>query len=585
MLKILHNHLGYECDEPKRALLVCDGPAEAGEFRVVDDATGETAFIGSPKEAGPVAKWDTGYYYVLDFGTLQRKGAFRILCSVDGRQISSFPFAIRKNLLGPLLSDAAFYFKAQRISGEWLHEDRNLGFLGGLREGRRDVHGGWYDASGDTGAHMSHLSHSTYFNPQQHPFSTYMFFKTHDLMEESGNPLYLILRRRYLDEAYWGADFIMRMRAESGSFFRAIRRLDSYGSVHGTRKLDYEYNKMGRLASKKAGIEEEVTDYNYETSLRGGGGMCIAALAMAGAHFYPSAEFTQREYIMAAKESYDYLEANNEKYANDGKWNLLDEYCALAAVTELYKATGEYVYRYKGRKLSGRILERMVDMGPDQGYFSVDGTGRPFFHAADAGMPVIALLNFAEVENDEETVARILDACKKVMAFELHLTGHVVNPFGYARQYVYTSGTFKETFFFPHDTEAAPWWQGENARLASLAAAAGLLAEHLEAGSFHDALIEYASNQINWILGLNPFDSCMVEGRGRNNPAYYSNYNFCFMSCPGGICNGITAGYDDDETILYIAEEDEREADNWRWGEQWIPHLSWFMYAVAIKKK
>ena len=46
------------------------------------------------------------------------------------------------------------------------------------------------------------------------------------------------------------------------------------------------------------------------------------------------------------------------------------------------------------------------------------------------------------------------------------------NPFGYARQYVKDPGGKRAAFFMPHRNETGYWWQGENARLASLAAAA-----------------------------------------------------------------------------------------------------------------
>ena len=60
--------------------------------------------------------------------------------------------------------------------------------------------------------------------------------------------------------------------------------------------------------------------------------------------------------------------------------------------------------------------------------------------------------------------------------------GEVANPFGYSRQLVQSKGgasTRRSAFFFAHDTETEPWWQGENARLGSMAAAARLAARHL----------------------------------------------------------------------------------------------------------
>jgi hypothetical protein len=93
----------------------------------------------------------------------------------------------------------------------------------------------------------------------------------------------------------------------------------------------------------------------------------------------------------------------------------------------------------------------------------------------------------------------------------------------------------------------------------------------------------FAQSQMNWILGLNPFDSCMLYGRGRNNPEYMFFNSYEYMNAPGGISNGITAGYTDEEDIDYnlhfaVTGKD----DDWRWTEQWLPHASWFLYAVAL---
>ena len=43
--------------------------------------------------------------------------------------------------------------------------------------------------------------------------------------------------------------------------------------------------------------------------------------------------------------------------------------------------------------------------------------------------------------------------------------------------------------------------------------------------TFHDQLEKYAWDQLNWILGLNPFDCCMLHGSGHNN-LYLSRRQF-----------------------------------------------------------
>ena len=589
MVSIFTNHIGYDSGDTKNAVYRREGSETPVSFRVICDGTGETAWEGAPVEAGEVDRWGTGYYYTMRFDEVKKPGQYYIeVIDNNGAARRSYPFKIGQNLLETsTLSAVGYYFKAQRSTGEYEAADKNIPFMYGKREGRIDAHGGWYDATGDYGVHLSHLSHTTYFNPQQAAFSAYAFFKMNDLLEEAEYPYYTMLKRRLIEEGMYGADFLMRMRAPSGSFFvTKSRTMDAYGPVASMRVLGcYFRNPTGRKGGGSWGNVDDITDYDYETSFRAGGGYAIAALAYAARVTYPS-DYTKEEYLQAAVSSYDYLYAHNELYANDGKWNLVDEYCALDALVEIYKTTKEIDYLRRARAMAKRIIDRYIAVNETMGYLRVNDTDRPFFHAADAGMPVVNLLNYCEIERQPEEKAAVLAVCEKLMRHELFVTNEVANPFGYARQFVQHGDGSKTTqFFYPHDVETSPWWQGENARIASLATAARSLSHHTQDAALAAALRKYADDQINWVLGLNPFDSCMLEGEGRNNIDYFfEGDRRDFIQCPGGIVNGITSGLHDEHGIAYYSAPTSEVDDNWRWAEQWIPHASWYMYALCMKK-
>jgi hypothetical protein len=178
----------------------------------------------------------------------------------------------------------------------------------------------------------------------------------------------------------------------------------------------------------------------------------------------------------------------------------------------------------------------------------------------------------------------IKNAIKKSLAFELSITSEVKNPFGYSRQYTQdTLDKRKSAFFFPHGSDASPWWQGENARIASIAAAARLAAPIFASDkAFQDNLENFALNQLNWILGLNPYDASMLQGSGHNNPAYGFFGTFEYTNAPGGIVNGITSGIDNEDDIDFNLSYAQTGKDNdWRWAEQWLPHAAWYLLAVA----
>nr|WP_321261245.1 glycoside hydrolase family 9 protein [uncultured Sphaerochaeta sp.] len=580
-MKILVNHLGYSVSGYKKVLIACEKVETPSHFTLVDE-NDKVAFMGDLRHIGAVARWETGEYYLGEFSDFATEGKYRIRVG----HVVSESFAIDSFLLTMRMINAtAYYFKAQRSSGEWLHEDRNLPFKGG-REGTVDAHGGWYDATGDYGIHFSHLSHSTYYNPQQMPFSAYAFFRTYENLGSNGNEFYTMIRRRLLDEGFWGADFLVRMQAPSGTFFRSINRSGALDAVQGTRFIGFEYHGSSSQFSEEAATakDETVTDEFYETSFRSGGGSAIAALAIASRHYYPSREYRQEDYIRCAAKAWFHLIKNNEKYTNDGKWNLVDEYCALLAAIELYKTTEEYTFLGSAREMAQRMYARTVPVGEGLRRLEVV-EGEPYFHASDEGLPVIALLHYAEIEPDQERRSEAVGYAEEIMRWKIEITDSLPNPFGYPRFEQEVNGTMVAKFFFPHETTVSPWWQGDNARIASLASAAKELSEVSQDDKLVQRCQKLAQDTLDWIMGLNPFDSCMIEGYGRNNIQYFFKKRYDFMNCPGGIVNGITSGLHDEEGIAYVSTPTDEVDDNWRWAEQWIPHVSWFLYAMGLRQE
>jgi len=156
-------------------------------------------------------------------------------------------------------------------------------------------------------------------------------------------------------------------------------------------------------------------------------------------------------------------------------------------------------------KRANQLLVRLVSWKGFFDYWRADETDRPFFHPSDAGLPLVSLLYYYPYAT-AATQEKIKAVARRSLEHELSITHEVNNPFGYSRQLVQdTLGQRRPSFFFPHGSEASPWWQGENARLSSMAAAARL-AVPLFAGdrSFSDSLETFALDQLNWVLGLTP---------------------------------------------------------------------------------
>ncbi|MCF2444686.1 glycoside hydrolase family 9 protein [Dyadobacter sp. CY345] len=586
-IKVLTNHIGYESTQAKKAIIISEKKINIPSFKLVESETGKVVFSGKPVFSGPVGKWKNWLFWTIDFSAFNGNGSYIIQAQSANKLAASYPFVIGKNVLEQsTLSNVIYYFKGQRSSGLLDAADHHL-VLSGQTKDTIDAHGGWYDASGDYGKHLSHLTFSSYFNPQQISLTAWSLFKTYALLTQKTGTDFRQYNQRLLDEAMYGADYLVRMQVENGSFYRSV-------SAPGPGKLakdrviraeDQSY-RIKQNKDQSFNDSDKSNDWkSYQVSYRSGGGVSIAALAMASA-YDTSGEFSNKEYLIAAERAFDFLEKNNVQMTNDGKENIVDDYCALSAATELLKATGKDIYAKAAAERANQLLARLVSGDNQTDYWRADDKDRPFFHPSDAGFPVTSLIYYFPFAA-EQNQKKIKEAIKRSLAHELKITIEVKNPFGYSRQFVQdTLGRRKATFFFSHGSDASPWWQGENARIASMAAAARLAAPlFADDKVFKENLEKFALNQLNWILGLNPYDASMLQGSGHNNPAYGFFGTFEYTNAPGGIANGITSGLEDEDDIDFNLSYAKTGKDNdWRWAEQWLPHAAWYMLAISARQ-
>jgi hypothetical protein len=585
---VVVDQVGYEINATKRALMVMDragGTLNAPKrFTLVDEASGKAVLTGEWQPAGQVERWGERTFWTADFSTWDKPGEYRLAAQMRSGLVTSCAFAIDENVLErKTLSNVVFYFKGQRATGDINEADSHLLMPSG--SGVVDLRGGWYDATGDYGIHLSHQNPTSYFNPQQVPLVVWSLLTSYRELEARRDDNFTEYERRVLDEGLYGADFLVRLKRPGGSFLQTI-------SAPGKEKLAKDRiigNPNTRTQIKKnssdsteniGGVEGA---YAYQASFRAGGGMAIAALALAST-MPMDGDIPRSQYLRSAEQAFAFLEAHNTELVNDGKENILDDYCALMAASELYRATHTATYQQAAQMRAHRLMARLTTDGKYAGYWRADDGKRPFFHPSDAGLPVVSLLEYSTIATGPEK-ALVLETVSRSLHFELSVTREVNNPFGYARQLVRMGdGLIRTAFFFPHDTEAAPWWQGENARLASLATAARLAAPFFENDpTFHAQLESYAWDQLHWILGRNPYDAGMLMGSGHGNAAYMFFRSYKYTNAPGAIINGITAGRKDEDGIAFNEGFAVTGADeDWRWTEEWLPHAAWYLLAVSL---
>lgn len=568
------NQVGFPAASPKFAVIGTDGSRPAPSFTLIGPS-GQEVFEGSLSKPDNVKDWAPHKnFYVADFSAFRTPGVYRVRYFDDALATSDEFTISGKDWARPMVSAILHYYNKQRANTPAeITADRQLLLFGSDR--RVDLRGGWCDASGDVSKYFSHLAYANFMSPQQIPLVTWSLVKAGEVLRE---PLATWGLTDSLDnEAHWGADYLVRSLSPEGYFYMTV----------------FSYFKKDPDARRVVGLRaNSVTTDEYPCAFREGGGMAIAALARIS-RWKTNGDYTAAQYLDAARRAYAHLVVNNLKYDDDGKENIIDDYCALLAATELWISTDSAYYRDQARQRANNLAARLTPAG----YFRADDDRRPFWHAADAGLPIVALARYLDKEQDPVRRSQTLAVIRKALQYNLRVTGEVENPFGYARQTFLYKDDVKDGFFIPHDNETGWWWQGENARLGSLATAAltgsqlfrspdqepasstsGTQPSPARSG-FTDSLSIYAARQLSWILGCNPYSICFMYGFGTNNTPYmHSNYGH--GSEMGGISNGITGkkGNGDGSGIDFRTSDDGNE---WRWTEQWIPHAAWFLQALT----
>ena len=563
VITILANQVAYNLDGPKTAIVQSEiALADQTLFQIINSTSGEAVFNGKAGKSEQVTDWNEKEWYCpVDFSTFQKAGDYKIRIKFNGKIFESYDFKIEDNALGKIAIPAIvnFFYHQRANSPEELEADKNLILFGSDKT--VDLHGGWCDASGDISKYFSHLAYTNFMSPQQIPMVTWSMVNTtervSDLLVQIG------AKESLTNEAIYGADYLMRSLSPQGYFYMTV--FSYFNKDPKARRV------VGLLADSK-------TTSDYQCAYREGGGMAVAALARIS-QWKKDGDFTSKQYLDAAERAFAHLQQFSTKYADDGKDNVIDDYCALMAASELWIATDKDIYRDEARKRASNLHNRLSK----DGYFIANDANRPFWHAADAGLPIVSLARYLDKEKEAKYRATALATIKTAIDYNLKVTHEVVNPFGYARQSFLFKGKVQNGFFIPHENESGWWWQGEDARLGSLAAAMIVGGRLVYPGNgpfgVKPELAYYAGNLVSWVLGCNPYNMCMMYGYGKNNVPHMSSM-YGHGSGRGGISNGITGkdGRSDGSGIDFKVEDNGNE---WRWSEQWIPHTGWFLQAIT----
>ncbi len=490
---------------------------------------------------------DWGSYYFAGVVNDVASGSYLLEAGVGDSQATAQPVLVGPRLHMRETGELAYrFYSIQRCGCEvpgW-HGPCHMDDAKLPDGGHVDATGGYHNA-GDMHKHMGDNTPVSVYGMVCAYEGDPAFFET---LDRDGNH-----RADILDEAVWGADWMLKMvDPATGRIWMNV-----------TNDIDY----YGIPEHDTDGISGNRDDRVINTSDPGDlGAYTIAAWAVLGRRLNAPA----------------YLDAARKLWAvYEDRILAAYEPRQVFAAIELYRNTGEARYLSMAERIAGKLLELQNSPGDGArssapGWFARAPGGPPEMKIVDEGVIPAALARFA-LENPASPLnGRIRDSLRTYFAWTFRLAG---NPFGLLRNY-----TGVEPFYFKARDD---WFGGSNSEYLSVAWAA-----NLSAAVFKDdpamavRLQSCAANQVHWILGMNPMALCMFEGKGNSERIYYHHLYAEIPghergAVPGAIPNGIIRPPDNSDRPWFDLRTGPGSLPGAESAEPWLPHNAYFLLMLS----
>lgn len=538
VVRVFVNQVGYELAGPKSAVVAAnffpaDGPAIAVEVKTPE---GKVAWKEDVPCAGRIYNGkpdDWGWYFWrVDFSSLREPGSYRLTAQMEGGRGESFPFVVARGaILEETAQSGVDFFFIQRCGFEvpgW-HKACHLDDAK-LPDGTHlDVTGGWHSA-GDYNKPMwpfgdGGCAYALASAFAMRPNVFRKFDRDHDRLPDA------------LDEAWWGAKFLAKMQNPADGSMRAdVRQGPGRDWMKWTAPDVHTDNKIGTADDPMIA--------------QGTGNTPLAVAAWASVGRLLTERGIRNDYAARARRLFDFLTKEESATGNP---------LLLIGALELFQSTGDVKYQEFAR----RSVERLLHAQKKNGGFTGD-TG-------DHGDVTAAALALFALDYPKDPLRpSVIDALKKYLAFCL---SRVDNPFGLSRQGTEENDT---TFFHPTVEVGVNFW------LLGRAWAA-LLIYRLT----NDArALTYAVDQMDWVLGKNPYNLCMFESKGSfNPPRYHHRYNQIpgreRGAVPGAIPNGFVRDMGIADRPGFDMSRGGNRSPSFRTNEPWLVHNMFYLLAAS----
>ncbi len=541
---IVLNHLGFRPASKKLLLWRGERTGEKAEFTMRE--------VGSVLEpfsiTRPMAVISSGDVkgYQGDFSDVTRIGMYQV--TVNGER--SVPFFIRPDVWRRTLPKAVGYHKYQRcgVAVPNVHAVCHLDDALRRDNGQHvDTTGGWHDA-GD----LRKWTDATMLNGIGLLWLLRNLGSNWDAAGSGAGPIH--------EEVRWGNRYFLKMQDTDGLVFA-----DVAGGIKGDNSDNHwTDNKIGTADDRHLNVSKPA-DVQW---------MFIVLEAMLAQEFQGVDSVYAKTCLAAAQRCW--------QAAREGQASALTLAWRTLAALELWRTTQRDQFSEAARQSGAALLvlqnqSYSGDQKTIRGYWRTsDKDQTPFCQAVYSALPGIALAQLLAQWPDSPDAShwraglRIhIDDCVLPLSDR---SAYGIVPYGIfeksptPEKYRPLAGELTYRYFMP--TRKEYWWLGINSHLECYAVFLALAGEVLHRQDCRAA----AYRQLEWVMGGNPFCSCLMTAEGIRNPYPHSRY---VGLIPGGIMNGI-AGNAEDEPILDLSNQMD-----WRTAEYWSPQNAYYEWAVS----
>lgn len=516
--RIVLSTTGYNTADQKIAVMNIESASRREPFSIIDNA-GNTLFSGRTEQTStPI-----GTFRTADFSSFKSEGEFRLKVG----DVVSDSFRIAEEglwdsgiwrILNFIFSERCGYPVAGKHGT--CHTDLTI-----EHNGLSMIYsGGWHDA-GD-------LSQQTLQSAE----IVYSMLEVAEGVKERNPELY----RRLIEEAEWGLDFVLRTRFGDGY------RASSAG--------------MALWSDGKLGDEDDtparVQNNPFDNFLHAG----IAAYA---AMVYPESGMRDK-LVRTAREDFDFAltEHHTTGFGNfihfwEHTYNTSEsQYMATAswAASMLYRLTGESRYADTARQMMDYVLacQQTAPIGKEKinGFFFRNTDHKVVVHFNHQSRDQIFAMALSEIITTQPShpksaewkaaAERYGDYIKKTTRYSapygmipsgIYLIDEPADQESWDHQHLFPGESAKEDFveqlkngFQIDDTHYLrmfPVWysfRGNNAIILATGKGSAVLGKLLD----DKELLDIAQNQLQWVVGKNPFGQSLIYGEGSNYAYQYS---------------------------------------------------------------